>query len=89
MECLKDKIVKTRKPHNCWGCCRKFQKGSDRRYIVSVDGGSFSGSYWCKVCDSVVDDLESWERYDGFSYGAIKDNCDEWGERKEKIEGEL
>ena len=26
---LTEKIVRTRKPHNCWGCLREFPKGNE------------------------------------------------------------
>lgn len=48
---LKDKIVKTRKAHTCWGCAEKFEKGTHLRSVTAVDGGDISTSYWCRICD--------------------------------------
>jgi hypothetical protein len=48
---LKDKIVKTRKEQVCWGCAEKFEKGSKLRVITVVDGGDFTTTYWCRICD--------------------------------------
>lgn len=71
--------VKTRKEHNCWGCRSIIPIGSVVEKIKSVDAGTWSTSYWCPVCKVVLDNLESWEKMDGFRYGEIKDELfDEW-----------
>ena len=44
---LSQKDVKTRKEHKCFGCGRKFEKGSILSRVTSVDGGQISTSYWC------------------------------------------
>ena len=54
MDILLQKYVTTRKPHECWGCGRKFQKGSSLQYVKAVDNGVISGVYWCEVCQHVL-----------------------------------
>jgi len=50
LDILKHNIVKTRKDHRCWGCARKFEKGTKMDSITSVDGGEISTDYWCSTC---------------------------------------
>lgn len=86
---LQNKSVTTRKAHKCWGCGREFPKGSDLRYIVSVDQGEFGSSYWCEVCD------ECWNRQgydtdDGINMGDMRHNDPEaWEECRKEIESDL
>ena len=46
---LSQKDVKTRKEHECFGCGRKFEKGSILSGVTSVDDGKISTSYWSGV----------------------------------------
>lgn len=58
---FKDKEVKTRKPHRCWGCTRIFQQGTTMNYRTGADGGMFWSGYHCKTCkeiESLTEDLE-------------------------------
>lgn len=70
---LKDKIVKIRKEQTCWGCAEKFEKGTHLRYLVSVDGGNFSHSYWCRICDVTYQ-----QHADDHLDGIEKGSCTEW-----------
>lgn len=82
---LTDKVVKTRKEHNCWGCGEKFKKGTNLRYQVDVDNGDFNKSYWCKVCDTTVEQ-EYCEQVDcGIGFGEVKD-YDSWNQNLKSVE---
>lgn len=74
MTTLKQKKVKTRKPHNCFGCAKKFPAGSKMVYNVAVDNGDFSYAYWCETCGNIMDQLENWEREDGIYFGEFNDS---------------
>ncbi len=51
---LSSKMVKTRKPHRCFGCTRQVPVGTHILRVVSVDQGEASSAYWCSVCDRAV-----------------------------------
>ena len=76
---LLQKTVKIRKTQTCWGCCRKFPVGTKLYKVECVDNGDFSRAYWCSVCQSIISDMSSYDRADGFSQGDIKDgDSDYW-----------
>lgn len=79
------KKVKTRKPHKCWGCGEMIEAGSRVEYVTNVDAGQFMHSYWCNVCQKVVDGLEYWEREDGFGFTDIKNNYPEQWEAAHEL----
>ena len=86
MDTLVDKEVTTRKEHHCFGCARKFKKGSKLRYCKVIDGGVFDSAYWCPVC------LKYWEKYMGYSdeigYGELKsEDYKGWEEIRKEVEG--
>ena len=54
---LENKRVITRKQHQCWGCNRKFPKGSSMSVFVSAENGNIVRSYWCNDCERV------WDKY--------------------------
>ena len=86
MDTLKDKMVTTQKEHTCWGCGIKHPKGTRMRYTVCVDGGDLSSPYWCNICEAVLDELEYWEKEDGFRMGDIKDEYNDlWVEISTQI----
>ncbi len=74
MDQLSHNIVKTRKPHNCWGCTEEFPKGSLLTKTVTVDQGEFSSAYWCEECEAYLNTLEYWQTEDGFAYGELADH---------------
>jgi hypothetical protein len=53
---LLNKIVKTRKEHSCWGCKRKFPKGTMMNLIKNAGEGIVFNSYWCEICDKYLQD---------------------------------
>lgn len=62
-EVLTDKQVKTRKPHKCWGCLKKFPSGTTMRVVVSVDRDGINQFYFCQHCDNHSEkwSIEDWE----------------------------
>ena len=79
MDQLTLKTVKTRKPHNCWGCAKEFPAGTEMTYSVSVDQREFSSCYWCKDCEEILNSMEPWEYEDGFAYGELIEYAMETG----------
>lgn len=83
---IKHKTVKTKKDHKCFGCGRKFEKGSILTSVTSVDGGEISTNYWCDVCN------EYWDKFmdseDLIYFGDLKANdFEEWESIRVKLEG--
>ncbi len=75
-EVLSSKVVKTRKPHKCWGCVRVIPIGTEVLRVVSIDMG-ISSAYWCADCEKVID-----ERHDGeacYSQGDLREDLIEDG----------
>jgi hypothetical protein len=78
MDFISEETVKTRKPHNCWGCTIKFPIGSIMRRNTSVDSGEIGHSYWCEKCTEFIDSLPyDIQFYDiqqyGIAYGELKE----------------
>lgn len=73
-EIIAHKYVKTRKPHNCFGCAREFPKGSilNREYVA--DGGTVFTAYLCPDCEDYLHrkDYEG----DEFCYGDLREAID-------------
>ncbi len=55
---MRQKVVKTREPHICFGCGVKHEAGILMLVVVSVDMGKIFSTYWCDVCDAY------WGEYD-------------------------
>ena len=72
MEVIRDTIVKTRKPHKCWGCTVDLAVGSYVWASTSVDEGFIATVYWCSGCGEVIREMAAWEKEDGFSFGELK-----------------
>lgn len=69
---LSNKKVKTKKDHCCHGCGKKYPAGTQMVKNVSVDGGDFSSTYWCLICEEFM--LDKWnDTDDGIGYGDIWD----------------
>ena len=67
MEALTQKLVKTRKPHTCFGCGRRYPAGSTMEFAAIADGGTVNNSYLCETCVQVVNEISSKSGY--FEYG--------------------
>lgn len=50
---LTDKVVRTRKPHKCWGCLREFPKGT-RMWLNVIDEKPLTAYYYCMTCDKLM-----------------------------------
>lgn len=53
---LSNKRVKVKKEHMCHGCTVKYPVGTTMNKNVSVDGGDFSSTYWCQICEEYMSD---------------------------------
>lgn len=85
MDILDAKIVTTRKEHHCYGCARKFPKGSRLQVVTSVDGGEIGSAYWCPTCQAY------WQKHmeygDLIAYGELKQEDSEgWEEVRKEVE---
>ena len=65
---LTDKVVKTRKPHICFGCGRQFPKDTEMLYQTVADGGTVNTFYICGTCREVMSHMDYW---DEFGYGDL------------------
>ena len=70
-------MVKIRKPHKCWGCRHEFPKGEILETVTSSDCGKISTVYWCRICSSIMDEMDPQDVQDGFSFGEIIDNIND------------
>lgn len=88
MEVLKNKVVTTRKEHQCFGCNEIYPPGTKMEYTVSVDQGDFLTAYWCLICIAV---MYEWH-YEDCQYieqGSVKSGDPEiWEEFKIEVEEE-
>ena len=66
------KRVRTRKPHDCWGCASRFPAGSELDAVTSADGGKIFTTYWCDVCQHVWS--EDYHTGDNVGLGEVKAN---------------
>ncbi|MBS3937528.1 MAG: hypothetical protein KGZ50_02985 [Peptococcaceae bacterium] len=66
---IREKIVKTRKDHRCFGCCEKIPAGSEvHAEICAGDGGIYT-LYFCEVCWMFMNEnRDLCEDCDGFVY---------------------
>lgn len=81
MHVIKDKWVKTRKAHNCWGCTMVLPKGSIVLAVTSVEDNRIATAYWCDVCAEIAEDVDDGN---GFCYGDMKQEAEE--RRRERNE---
>ena len=55
MYTLKNKEVKTKKSHQCWGCGYTFGAGRIMHYSVCIDEyKDFSATYYCEICEAYL-----------------------------------
>ena len=71
MEFISNQKVKTRKPHKCWGCTEDIPVGTTAVVAVSKEDGEITSSYWCDRCDTFMNNLDSFDRQDGFLFGEL------------------
>ena len=78
-EVISTKVVKTRKPHVCFGCGREFPAGTEMRKDFVVDVKAFS-CYLCETCEKITYKMD----YDDeFGYGELREEALEL----ERLEG--
>lgn len=58
MPTLKSRLVRIRRPRQCWGCERHFDPGAEMAYCTGVDDGNWWSCYWCGDCQKL------WGLYD-------------------------
>lgn len=77
MNILEYKEVKTRKDHTCWGCVKKFKKGSKMITCVSVDD-TILRIYHCPTCEQIQSKTNDDSYYTDFGYpkGWVIDEMD-------------
>ena len=51
---LRYKDVKTRKPHECFGCRRLFPRDTIMQFSAFVDAGIVHNCYLCQTCLNVL-----------------------------------
>jgi hypothetical protein len=68
MDIISDKVVKTRKPHMCFGCGRKFEKGTTMNCQVNKHDGEIHAVYSCETCQELMRDHGElfWDECEGF-----------------------
>ena len=71
IETISSKRVKTRKPHNCWGCTEMFTMGTYMERNTSVDGGQIGTCYFCDSCVAILNALPAEDWNDGWCYGDL------------------
>ena len=69
---LNSRLVKTRKPHKCFGCDRVFPAGTIMELSSVVDDGTLFGSYLCDTCLEIVSDFPLGEE---FCRGDLRDEA--------------
>lgn len=65
------KYVKTRKPHQCFGCAREFPKGSILNREAVEDGGTVFAAYMCHDCEKYLQERYPFE--DEFCFGDLRE----------------
>jgi hypothetical protein len=51
---LKHKQVKTKKPHLCFSCLKRFPENSPMIYWVGITDGDFNSGYTCLTCEEII-----------------------------------
>lgn len=70
-EVLNPHMVKTRKPHVCFGCGREFSKSTMMERSAVIDDGAWT-CYLCETCLSITQKM----RYgDEFGHGDLREEA--------------
>ena len=78
--------IKTRKPHRCFGCGKRYPANSDMIHAAYTDGGQAYGCYWCPTCNKYM--LRNFEPGDEVCAGEIYENDPEgWDALRKETEG--
>jgi hypothetical protein len=66
--CFTGKLVKTRKPHRCFGCAKTYPAASLLHYSSGVNEDGMWSTYFCQVCKDIWDAMH---KEDPFAYESI------------------
>ena len=89
LEILSQKIVKTRKEHQCWGCIEKIPVGTECDRTVTVDMGKAFSSYLCQNCmDYCNEHLDMRDYEDGLDMGFVNIERQQYPEREQEVTDE-
>ena len=78
---LRYKLVKTRKPHVCFGCGRCFEPPC-QMVSAAVADGTISSYYLCRSCNKVAFDLGLWP---DFGFGDLREAALEYEKEQNTI----
>lgn len=70
---ISQKMVRTRKKHQCQACAALFAIGSYVNTTTTVDDGRIGTYYWCDVCMAFMGTMDDDDLEQGFNYD-IKEN---------------
>lgn len=73
------KIVKIRKPHDCFGCGEIFPKGTEMECQVNKDDGELYRLYICLPCAKHWNEPFKDSFVDALGYGELKEFCQQAG----------
>ena len=73
---LKDKLVKSRKPHRCWMCGRVFPVGTEMHYQVNTYEERLNTVYTCVTCQELLSHFQIEDACDGFEEYFITETLD-------------
>lgn len=71
MDVVGRKVVKTRVPHVCFGCGRKFEQGSMMERSCVFDGTPWT-CYLCESCQKASSEL-GWQ--DEYGFGDLRERA--------------
>lgn len=75
MEIISHKLVRTRKPHCCWGCSQEFPIGSMLWNCISKEE-KIESTYWCESCQELIEqDVKPLD--EGYYFGELADYADD------------
>lgn len=80
---LKEKIVRIRKPHICFGCGRKFSPPYKMTFSAVTECGTVYTFYLCETCTIISNNMNFG---DEFCYGDLRDEALEREEAERALE---
>ena len=69
MPVINSKQVTTRVQHRCYGCNKRFPRGSNMTLTLSRIDGDLLSDYWCKDCQAFIE--SNWIDWENTSKGEI------------------
>lgn len=77
---LRPRIVRTNKPHDCFGCGRAFPARTRMECSTIADSGSLWTCYLCETCQEITNSMADCDEY---GYGDLLEDALEL--EKEKL----